>query len=746
MTMTRPTSEQVTHRGRLLSQCLSDAINVREFGAKGDGVTNDTAAIAAALAAMPNGGALYFPSGTYRTYRAFASDNIVSNNITIFGDGASTIIDGNPFGSIFNNAYNEFYNVFQATSRSNITLRDMSFRGVCCPLFVQQCVNVRINNIVDDGQLVQNAIETTTITNITQGQPQTFTYTGADPIIVSGNNYSRLRTIDGVVGMTQINTQTIYIQNLNTTAKTFTSDLFSTAGYGAYVSGGTMSICTNFMRDKSLWIDRCRDVRVESCKFLNTHFTVYVAGVFATESMTSRCVVSNCHFEYTTPAGQYTAWYPVGVYWYLADDCVVEGCTFVDYYSSAVRGSSGAGAGYAIYEGDGISTNGTIVGNTFRFRPKGELTATCIYVSTMDALTISANIFETDRTDCIRLDSKKGGMITTVTGNTFKKPLTSPALAGGTAVQVSGGGAGFPTNPANAMTTTISDNVMDGQGIRIIGFGNGRHLISGNTIRNSPMQGILIWGFDPYPHKFVSIVGNRIERSQNAGIQMNSRCLQTHIASNVILDGNLSNQAGDFGAAIWFTSFSFGSTVVGNVIGNTPYGGGLFTYGVSNASSEDVRIFKDILANNTFVGLPDGAQYRQIRFWEASPTNGIYDIVQGEFVTNADPDAGEAPGWYCVFKRTPELSSDASSASTTVTVSSTANFAAGDIVLLTKKKDMYDTSYYTNTEWHVDTIASVTNSTQFVLTTGIPSGDGTYVAGTAGVYVARFKAAAAIAS
>jgi hypothetical protein len=45
------------------------AVNVRQFGAKGDGVTNDTAAILAAVAALstPHNNVLYFPYGHYRT-------------------------------------------------------------------------------------------------------------------------------------------------------------------------------------------------------------------------------------------------------------------------------------------------------------------------------------------------------------------------------------------------------------------------------------------------------------------------------------------------------------------------------------------------------------------------------------------------------------------------------------------------------------------------------------------------------
>ncbi|MGA5489555.1 glycosyl hydrolase family 28-related protein [Streptomyces pseudogriseolus] len=46
---------------------VRDWLNVRDFGAVGDNLTDDTAAIQAALAAAPMGGIVYLPAGAYRT-------------------------------------------------------------------------------------------------------------------------------------------------------------------------------------------------------------------------------------------------------------------------------------------------------------------------------------------------------------------------------------------------------------------------------------------------------------------------------------------------------------------------------------------------------------------------------------------------------------------------------------------------------------------------------------------------------
>ena len=64
--------------------CERFAINVRDFGAVGDGIHDDTKAIRAALDFLPEGGRLYFPAGTYLTF-----PQAIRSHMTIeFAEGA----------------------------------------------------------------------------------------------------------------------------------------------------------------------------------------------------------------------------------------------------------------------------------------------------------------------------------------------------------------------------------------------------------------------------------------------------------------------------------------------------------------------------------------------------------------------------------------------------------------------------------------------------------------------------------
>lgn len=74
---------------RTVQAKLRDVVSVNDFGAVGDGVTDDTAAIQAAIDALPAaGGGLYFPTGTFLVSSALA----INKPGLYFGNGYASVI------------------------------------------------------------------------------------------------------------------------------------------------------------------------------------------------------------------------------------------------------------------------------------------------------------------------------------------------------------------------------------------------------------------------------------------------------------------------------------------------------------------------------------------------------------------------------------------------------------------------------------------------------------------------------
>ena len=92
--------------GYTVADKLAQYVSVKDFGAVGDGVTNDTAAIQAAInfvKARTYGGAVYFPAGTYSVSSLNVGNpvNDFKPTLTLYGDGVrATRILGNANGSI----------------------------------------------------------------------------------------------------------------------------------------------------------------------------------------------------------------------------------------------------------------------------------------------------------------------------------------------------------------------------------------------------------------------------------------------------------------------------------------------------------------------------------------------------------------------------------------------------------------------------------------------------------------------
>ena len=79
--------------GRALPERFADVVNVKDFGAKGDGVTDDTAAIRAAMAAAAGGGSpyVYFPKGQY-VFSLAETEQL--SLLPFMGDSAVLLVDG----------------------------------------------------------------------------------------------------------------------------------------------------------------------------------------------------------------------------------------------------------------------------------------------------------------------------------------------------------------------------------------------------------------------------------------------------------------------------------------------------------------------------------------------------------------------------------------------------------------------------------------------------------------------------
>jgi hypothetical protein len=92
--------------------------NVYDYGAVGDGVADDTQAIANTIASVSSGGTIFFPAGTYKT-TPLSFSNL--SKITIMGEGKSSILKVNTPGHCF---------IFD-DSCTNIELYKLLFQGSC---------------------------------------------------------------------------------------------------------------------------------------------------------------------------------------------------------------------------------------------------------------------------------------------------------------------------------------------------------------------------------------------------------------------------------------------------------------------------------------------------------------------------------------------------------------------------------------------------------------------------------------
>ena len=105
---------------RSLANRFADVVNVKDFGAVGDGVTNNTPFYNAMIASVPAGSTIYWPKGTY-------VGDFVSNKSLILRGNGSTLIGAGNFSVIeFQGTLGSYQNLSSAPSYGDISLQGVS--------------------------------------------------------------------------------------------------------------------------------------------------------------------------------------------------------------------------------------------------------------------------------------------------------------------------------------------------------------------------------------------------------------------------------------------------------------------------------------------------------------------------------------------------------------------------------------------------------------------------------------------
>ena len=145
---------------RTTASKLQESVSVKDFGAVGDGVTDDTAAIQLALNAVPAvGGNVFIPAGTYKL-TGTGLTFLLKSKATIYGAGmGATILDGSAVTGGTPNAIIVLGYASSAPSPAvlhDVTLQDLSIKGSGSAT-TGNIVNYRgINNIMFERLEVYN--------------------------------------------------------------------------------------------------------------------------------------------------------------------------------------------------------------------------------------------------------------------------------------------------------------------------------------------------------------------------------------------------------------------------------------------------------------------------------------------------------------------------------------------------------------------------------------------------------------
>jgi hypothetical protein len=633
---------------RTVDAKLLDTVSVKDYGATGNGSTNDTTAIQAALDANA-GKCVYFPQGTYRTTTRL----LVAANTTLKGDDQKAVIDvqpanpptanGDPGPLTYNNGFelngdgviidglwirgsneakyregnltrrDEYASGIKATDKNNVVIKNCTVEKFGNGIYFTGGDNYKItDNLFFGGRQMgcANQIANTHDIWMNGSNASTSNNKGLRGIISRNhclsNNDSAI-----AVGIDGGDADVIISENV--------CEPFHTDGIQSLIN----------IASATPLVDVALGDSVLNNEFLNkTRYGIVVS--YSAGGFLSRMIVSNN---------------------------IVRNYAMMGIYANA-------GVVDPLVAGSEVVITGNLVDSTGfgLLYPQGSGLKSGIWVNCNGGKTVSGNLIK----DCAGLGIQVNGAAgdtsnvfatPVVTGNTILRTVRDPIITN-TAV-TSGSGIGLFGSTVHSVLVT-SNRIFNsaGNGIQAdcTSTAGGNLKIDSNLIsHNNLLGGILIAVVANGKDCFVSnnsITGtNAVDANsgKNAGINFTGR---VHCTGNIIttfnrgIQSNLTARTTDLICA----NNSLNNMVFG-ICGNAEIGPWLVS---DNA-------FTSITNNLCHAGPYQGTMLRQAQVGPskvdiiqvtatAPPATGTWEV--GDYVKNSTPAVGKPKGWYCTVRAT----------------------------------------------------------------------------------------------
>lgn len=513
--------------GTILKKTVGQAINVKAFGAIGDGTTNDTSAIQAAAATVTTGGELFFPRGTYLVSAPITFSTL--NKISIVGQNA-TIKEATPVN----------VSVLSFTSCNDVEVANMRFEGT------EDFTYFNANSPTERRQFLYatlcNGVQVRDIRG--SGKRGLFHAYLCNNVRVDGYDYSGFLSNLTVGGSQSLTTRTI--TGVQANAKEVLSILFRGV-LGASVSNGhvnnagsallceldTGNISVNQvygeqLHDNGIYISSANSVAINTTNFdICGGSGVKVRTVNATVTNNTAKDISSAavHISAVVPS----AFFDAGNYGISAVGNVSSGCgrgvQIETGYGTKLRNiaiannvvtDSAVSSGGAIEintDQRGLSVTGNTINNTGS--PYGILIAHSGTVNTWASSTayVVDNYvrFNGGVYRCLQDHTSTGSFSVDIAAGRWTESLSEVSITGNSVTGMTNSG-GIPIGMINACGFAITGNTVFSNktsyfGIRLFTCGNG--IISGNTYPNSDIDAAGEVATVNSGNVNVTIVGNR---------------------------------------------------------------------------------------------------------------------------------------------------------------------------------------------------------------------------------------------